>query len=60
MKTAIILLIVTFLLTGCEETTCNKQVCIAGISVFKSCRGKEVILTDDKGEALKCTQSPHN
>ena len=54
------LLIVTLLLTGCEEIQCNKQICIAGISVFKPCRGKDVILTDDNGEALRCTQFPHN
>lgn len=60
MKT-LMLLIVTLLLTGCDESTpCNKQFCVAGVSVFKTCRGKDVILTDDNGEALKCTQSQHN
>lgn len=61
MKT-LILLIVTLLLSGCDQTTtsCNKQICVAGISVFYSCRGKDTILTDDNGEALRCTQSQHN
>jgi len=59
MKT-LMLLIVTLLLTGCEEIQCNKQICIAGISVFKPCRGKDVILTNDNGEALRCTQSQYN
>ena len=59
MKT-LMSLIVTLLLTGCEEFSCNKQICVAGISVFKPCSGKDVILTDDNGEALRCTQFPHN
>lgn len=60
MKT-LILLIVTLLLSGCDQTTtCNKQICVAGISVFHSCRSKDTILTDDNGEALRCTQSQDN